>query len=130
MRAQANKHDSLFRIYGEYIIYFVFRLIEEAICLIPKHEHALGVGRFLGRIGYIFAWDRKQVAIDNLTIAFGKDLSQKEIQILARKNFEHLGMLGVEFFRLRRWDHEEIAKRLTINGDANFQIPWSSGPRP
>lgn len=129
MPLQSKGRDSQLKIYAEYLVYIVFRLIEEAICLISKHERALAVGRFFGRIGYIIAWDRRQVAIENLTIAFSKERSQKEIRLLARKNFEHLGMLGVEFFRLRRWNHEELAERLTINGGRNFQIAWSPGLR-
>lgn len=114
-------------IYVEYLIYLLFRLFEEAFCLIPRDETALAVGRFFGRLMYLLAGERKQVALENLTIAFGSERTPDEIHRIARMNFEHLGMLGVEFFRIRRWSQEELAEKLILEGDLNFNLAWSPG---
>ncbi len=115
------------RLYLEYLVYLAFRIIEELICAIPGDKSALAVGRFFGRIMFIAASERRNVAIENLTICFGDSRDSKEIRRLARANFEHFGMLSVEFYRLRRWSEDELAKRLVIKGKSNFDFAWSPG---
>lgn len=113
----------------EFALYLIVRLVEELVCAIPGHENALAVGRALGRIGFTIALDRRNVVIENLTIAFGSEMTEREIRTLARRNFEHLGMLVIEVLRLRRWNQEELAQRLIIGGKDNFNLVWSPGPR-
>ena len=115
-----GKNYSKLGICLEYVVYLFFRLVEEAICLIPGHGRALAFGRFCGRLMFGLARERRDVAVGNLTIAFGEERPPDEIRLLARRNFEHLGMLGVEFFRLRRWSHDELAERLVIEGSESF----------
>jgi KDO2-lipid IV(A) lauroyltransferase len=126
--AKSRSGPSL-KVFLEYIVYLCVRLMEEVVCLIPTDRRALAVGSFLGRLGFLVARDRRQVAIDNLTIAFGAERSPEEIRRIARKNFEHLGMLSVEFFRLKRWDEQQMAARLVIRGQKNFNLAWAPGSR-
>jgi len=65
--------------------------------------------------------------MENLTIAFGSQLSRKELRTIARKNFEHLGMLSVEFFRIRRWSQKKLAEKLILEGHSDFNLTWSPG---
>jgi KDO2-lipid IV(A) lauroyltransferase len=115
------------KVFLEYLIYLFFRLFEEAFCMIPRDETALAVGRFFGRLLFLLGSDRARVAMENLTVAFGHERSQREIRAIARKNFEHLGMLSVEFFRIRRWSQEKLADKLILEGDVNFNLAWSPG---
>ncbi len=115
------------RIFWEYVIYLLVRMAEEAFCLIPSHDRALMVGRLLGRLMFVLAWDRRQATLENLGLAFGDEMSAGDRRELARRNFEHLGMLVVEFFRIRRWDQKEIAKRLVIEGKRHFDLAWAPG---
>lgn len=116
-----------FRLFLEYLIYLFFRAMEELICAIGSDKSALDVGRFLGRAMFVLANDRRNVAIENLTICFGSTKHPAEIRSLARSNFEHLGMLAIEFYRLRRWTQDELAQRLIITGKKNFDFAWSPG---
>lgn len=116
-------------IFLEYIVYLVFRLAEEAICLIPGDRTALALGRFCGRVMYLLASDRRAVAIENLHIAFGGERTPEQIRLIARRNFEHLGMLSIEFFRLRRWTHDQLAEKLVLRGQTNFNAAWAPGRR-
>ncbi|MEW6111575.1 MAG: lysophospholipid acyltransferase family protein [Thermodesulfobacteriota bacterium] len=129
MTASGNNSGPTIKLYLEYLAYLVVRLLEEAICLIPSLEKALAVGRVVGRLGFVLVPDRRQAAIENLTIAFGSERTPAEIRLLARRNFEHLGMMGVEFFRLRRWTQDELAERLIISGRESFNLAWSPGRR-
>ncbi len=70
----------------------------------------MALGRFLGRIAYVILPDRRKAAIENLTIAFGKEKTPEWIVRTSRQSFEHLGMLGVEFFRCRHWTEKELRR--------------------
>jgi KDO2-lipid IV(A) lauroyltransferase len=120
-------HGPTVRCFLEYLIYLAFRLVEEAICLIPRDDTALAVGRFFGRIMFICGCERRKVTTENLSIAFGAQRSPADIRRLARANFEHPAMLGVEFFRLRRWDQDKLAEKLIIKGSDHFNVPWHPG---
>ncbi|MDQ7782117.1 MAG: lysophospholipid acyltransferase family protein [Desulfomonilaceae bacterium] len=115
------------RVYAEYLVYLFFRFFEEAFCMIPGDEKALALGRFFGRLMFVLGGERTRVALRNLTTAFGSRLGSRELRTIARKNFEHLGMLGVEFFRIRRWSQDELAEKLILEGHSDFNLAWSPG---
>ncbi|MFH0823234.1 MAG: hypothetical protein V2B18_10835 [Pseudomonadota bacterium] len=115
------------KIFFDYLAYLLVKSVEAVMCLIPSHDRALGVGRFIGRAIFALSADRRNVAIENLTIAFGNERPAAEIRLLARKNFEHLGMLGVEMFRLKRWTEDELSERLVFGGKRNFNYAFSPG---
>lgn len=124
---ERNETGCMAALFVEYLIFLFFRMMEEIICLIPDPQKSLGLGRFCGRLMFLLGSERRAVAVENLGIAFGTEKSPDEIRLIARKNFEHLGMLGVEFFRMRRWDHGELAERLIFQGHENFNLAWSPG---
>ncbi|MBM3298802.1 MAG: hypothetical protein FJY85_02465, partial [Deltaproteobacteria bacterium] len=115
------------KVFVEYLAYGVFRVLEEFFCWVPSDNTALAVGRFFGRLMFVVAAPRRQVAIENLTTAFGEERSSQEIQVIARKNFEHLAMLGVEFFRIRRWSQEKLAEKLVLEGHEPYNLAWMPG---
>lgn len=115
------------KVFVEYLVYLVFRGLEEAICRLPSDRAAFALGSFVGRLMFVTAWGRQATAVENLTIAFGQERTPREIRILARKNFEHLGMLSMEFFRLRRWSHEDMVHRLVVQGQEHFNKLWMPG---
>jgi KDO2-lipid IV(A) lauroyltransferase len=38
-------------------------------------------------------------------------------------------MLAIEFFRLRRWTHDELVERLVLRGQEDFNLSWAPGNR-
>jgi len=60
--------------------------------------------------------EHRKVALENLHLAFGKEKSEEELIAIARKTFENLGMMAVEFFRIPKMDVEAFKKRVTIEG--------------
>ncbi len=59
---------------------------------------ALGVGRWTGRVAYLFH-HRRRVAYANLKAAFGSKFDSSERKRIVLRNFEHLGQNIVEMFR-------------------------------
>ncbi len=126
-RALTGHDGPEIKIFLEYVVYLFFRLLEEAFCLMPSHEKALSVGQFIGRVIFVCARERRLATLENLDLAFGNEISASQRRLLARKNFEHLGMLPIEFFRIRRWTQADIAERLEISGKQSFDVAWAPG---
>ena len=115
-----------FKLFLDYFVYLLARGVEQIIYLLPE-KAALAVGRFLGRCLYVLLPDRREAALENLTIAFGKEQSREWIVRTARKSFEHVGMLGIEFFLIRRWDQREMAERILMEGHLPFNLALLPG---
>jgi KDO2-lipid IV(A) lauroyltransferase len=120
------KRPLRFALIVEYLTYLLVRVFERVVILIPE-SLALTVGRTAGRLVFILMSDRRKAAIENLTIAYGREKSSDWIRVTARRNFEHIGMSSMEFFRIRRWSEEEMARRLVVDGRLDYNLLMSSG---
>jgi KDO2-lipid IV(A) lauroyltransferase len=116
---------SVFLIY-DYLAYVIVRGLDAVLCALPE-SWSLAFGRFVGRVVFALLKDRREAAIENLTIAFGKEQSREWILNTARKNFEHLGMSAIEFFLLRRWTQAEMMERIELEGCASYNLVMSPG---
>lgn len=63
---------------------------------------ALVLGRRLGDLGALVLRQRRQLALDNLRQAL-PDFSEDQLKLLVRKNFQHLGISGIEMLRMDQW---------------------------
>jgi len=120
------KRQLKFSLFIDYSVYLVARLLEEVLNLLPERT-ALTVGRFLGRLIYVLFPDRREAAIENLTIAFAREHGREWIVRTARKSFEHVGLLAVEFLRIRRWSQEEMAERIVLDGKLPYDLAMMPG---
>ena len=109
------EHRLNFRLILDYIVFLVVRVMEEVLNFIPE-KWAFAVGRFMGRLIYVLFPDRRAAAIENLTIAFSREKPRSWILSTALQSFEHVGQVAVEFFLLRRWTQEDMAKRIILEG--------------
>ncbi len=81
---------------------------------------------FLGFLGYTFALRHKRIAIDSLTLAFGKEKSGQEIERICRECFNAMACTAVEFFMFMRYP-ERIRKFVEIEGAENLRKALSKG---
>jgi len=98
-----------------FLIYWVLRAFSLLINLLPE-DFSLRTGRQLGRMMFSLDRGHRKVAIENLHLAFGKEKSEEELLAIARRTFENLGMMAVEFFRVPRMDVETFKKKVRIEG--------------
>jgi len=110
-----------FSLFIDYLVYVLVRVIEQILNLVPESA-GMAAGRFVGRLVYVLLSDRREAALENLTIAFGREKPREWILRTARANFEHVGMMAVEFFRIRRWSHDEIANRIVVEGRLPYNL--------
>jgi Kdo2-lipid IVA lauroyltransferase/acyltransferase len=115
-----------FTLFLDYTTYLLVRFLEEALNVIPE-RWAFAAGRLVGRLAWVILPDRRHAALENLTIAFGKEQSPRWIMRTARKSFEHVGQVATEFFLLRRWSEEEMAKRIVLEGQLPYELAMMPG---
>ncbi len=98
-----------------YLQYLLLRAFSFFVNLLPE-GFALWCGKQLGSVFYHLDWERRKVALGNLHTAFGQEKTERELLAIARRTFENLGMMAVEFFRIPKMDAEAFKKRVTIEG--------------
>jgi KDO2-lipid IV(A) lauroyltransferase len=97
------------------LLYLLLRGFSLFINLLPEGV-ALWVGRQLGNGIYYLDFEHRKVAIQNLHIAFGKEKSEEEMRSIAKKNFQNLGMMAVEFFRIPGMDLKTYKNKVEMEG--------------
>jgi KDO2-lipid IV(A) lauroyltransferase len=98
-----------------YFTYLILRAFSLFINLIPE-SFALWLGRRLGSLGYYLDWEHRKVAHQNLYLAFGQEKSTSEIRGIAKRTFQNLGMMAIEFFRIPRMGVEAYKKKVSMEG--------------
>ena len=91
------------------IVAFIFRLM-------PR-ETSLAVGRLLGRLFYLVVRKRREIALRNLELAFGKEKGRDELRSLALRSFESLFMNFVELFSLSHLDSKTLESIMDFEGE-------------
>jgi len=98
-----------------YLTYLLLRGFSLFINLLPEGP-ALWMGRRVGNLMYLLDLEHRRVALENLQIAFGQEKSKEEMLAIAKKNFQNLGMMAVEFFRIPHMDIETYRKKVETDG--------------
>jgi len=98
-----------------YLSYLILKGFSLFINLLPE-GFSLWLGRQLGRVVFHLDREHQKVALHNLHIAFSQEKSEREIRDIARRTFQNLGMVAVEFFRIPTMDVETFKKRVTVEG--------------
>lgn len=114
--------------FSQYLVYLLYRCLESVIYLLPLGA-CWRVGTWLGAVAYVALPHYANLAIRNLTIAFGSEKSPGEIRSLARRHFRALGRNLICSIRLTGMPLEQIAERVTYEGIDRMesQIPRGSG---
>ncbi len=110
----------------QYEVYLLVRLLDAAINFVSE-KNAAAFARFLGRVLFVLLKDRRDAAVENLTIAFGDERSPKWIRRTALRSFEHVGMLAAEFLRIRRWPQHQMADKIHFRGALSQKLAMMPG---
>lgn len=103
------------RLAGQYLVYLLFRGAETLLSLLPLGAVAR-FGSFAGSAAWLVAGRYRRLAIDNLRIAFGRELSEDQLKQLARRHFASLGSNLLCGFKLPLLSESDIVKRVEVEG--------------
>jgi KDO2-lipid IV(A) lauroyltransferase len=84
------------------------------------------MGKFIGRLAFILLRSRKRIALSNIKRVF-TDLSDEEIKVTAKSNFEKLGINVIEFLLMPFIRDRQIPERFTVEGREFFEEALDKG---
>ncbi|MCG6906946.1 MAG: lysophospholipid acyltransferase family protein [Desulfobacteraceae bacterium] len=96
---------------ADHLIHGFFRIIG----LIPM-QPAAALGDALGGLWYRLDRRHRKIARANLKIAFGREKTSREIDLLARRSFQNLGRLLFEVGWLQGLAPGEVARHFSLEG--------------
>jgi len=89
---------------------------------------AVAVGAILGRFAFFTDRRHRQVALDNLRRAFGREaLGEVVLTRIARRAMMNLGRTAAEIVQLERLDGAELARRVTVKGESHLRAAQAFG---
>lgn len=103
-----------------YFQYLAIKAFSLLVNFLPE-DIALRLGKLLGKLAFYLDTDHRKVALKNLKIAFGCEMSDEEISSIAKRTFQNMGMMAIEFFRIPRIDQRVFKKKITIRGIENIK---------
>lgn len=100
---------------GQFAVYAIFRCVEFGLSLLPIAliSH---LGRVLGVMAYYLGGKYRRLAIDNLRIAFGDEMTDARRKAVARAHFASLGSNIFCGLKLPLMGEQEVLKRVTVEG--------------
>src|SRR5438477_962999 len=114
---------SAFRVF-HFGLYLAFRLCERLIRLLSL-DCAFVVGRAGGELAYRILRKRRTLALSNLRLALGPDMSEARLRALNREHFRLLGANLLAGLKASTLQHEKIWERVTANvPDERSQSGW------
>lgn len=94
---------------------FIIRILAIIIRWLPK-GYALMLGSGLGGFLYLALKKRRRIALENLQIAFGDEMSADERAQICRESFKQIGKTAIEFLRFPKLTFENIWDEVTVEG--------------
>src|SRR5262245_40115864 len=113
--ARRSRADTLLRIQRLILLYAILR----PIVMLPFLMQ-LAVGRALGRLGYRLAHKQRRIAHCNLRACF-PELSGQELAALERRQFESIGMSGVEMTFAWWASEKRLRERVDVVGLEHYR---------
>ena len=94
--------------------YLGFRFCESLVRLLPLGA-AFSLGKWGGGLFYYLFWKRRILALINLRLAFGAEMSDAQLRALNREHFQLLGANLIAGLKAARMSDDEVWKRVTAN---------------
>ncbi|PYK69677.1 MAG: hypothetical protein DME45_01125 [Verrucomicrobia bacterium] len=100
--------------FWQYCSYLALRLCEGLIGLLPL-DGAFVIGKIGGELMYRSLRKRRKMALANLRLAFGAEMSETQLHALNRKHFQLLGANFLAGLKASTMPNEKIWERVTAN---------------
>ncbi len=97
-----------------FVPYLFFRLCEGLIHFLPIGV-AFSLGQFGGGIFYHLFWKRRRLALNNLRLAFGSEMSEVQLRDLNREHFQLLGANLIAGLKAARMSDDAVWECVTAN---------------
>lgn len=110
----AHRSSALTRA-GQWIVYAVFRAFESLLRVLPLSA-VFTLGRCGGWLAWIVAGPYRRLVLDNIRIAYGREMDESARRQLARRHFLHLGANLLSSLKLPTMPLAKIEKVIELDG--------------
>jgi Kdo2-lipid IVA lauroyltransferase/acyltransferase len=110
----------------ESLEYGVFKAFALAFACLPR-PFCLTIGEGLGRMAYRLDKKHRAITLDNLAVAFGRELPAPEREALARRAFEYIGRTIADILKLSCCSREKILGFFRTEGRENLKKALAKG---
>jgi lauroyl/myristoyl acyltransferase len=115
--------EAVFRFF-HFCTYLLFRLCEGLVGFLPL-DFVFAAGRAGGELAYRFLPRRRAVALGNLRLAFGNEMSEAQLSALNREHFQLLGANLLAGLKASVMPDEKIWERVTADfPEERSQTGW------
>jgi Kdo2-lipid IVA lauroyltransferase/acyltransferase len=111
---------------GEGAGYGLFLAISTILFFIPR-PGVLALGRTLGRLAYRVSSRHRRIALDNLTVAFGREKSDRERRRIAAASFAHFGRVTLETIKFTHYSRRRILRLIQVDGREHLERALAGG---
>ena len=102
-------------------------LVFSWVCRILPRNWAMGFGSAIGKFLYRILKKRRQIALNNLQIAFGNNFAETRRQEICKASFINLGKTVIEFMRFPKLNTENIWREVTVCGKEHLNSALEKG---
>ena len=102
-------------------------LVFSWVCRILPRNWAMGLGSAIGKFLYRILKKRRQIALNNLQIAFGDDLKETRRQEICKGSFINFSKTIIEFMRFPKFNAENIWDEVTVHGREHLSASLETG---
>ena len=88
---------------------------------------AMQLGSGIGILSYHLVKKRRQIALNNLQIAFGSHLTNSQRTEICKASFINVGKTCIEFLRFPKLDTENIWHEVSVKGAENLHTALAGG---
>jgi KDO2-lipid IV(A) lauroyltransferase len=112
--------------FGHKAVHGFFLGFKGLIKLLPR-KACLTLGSILGRTVYCVDKKHRGIALKNLHIAFGEEMSEPEKKRIAQSSFEHFGKALFDIIKFSSLTEEKKELQLSIDGEVHIQNVLTKG---
>ena len=121
-----KKKSSLRKFFEIHLGYFLFRLWAAWVKRLSVKSLA-AYGQKLGTLTLYLLKKRRKIALNNLTLALGREKSKKEIEQICRGSFKNIGMNIMEISRGLDFEDGYLKKMATFDGREHLDHALKGG---
>lgn len=106
---------------------YQFVMVFGWVCRLLPKKWAMSLGTGIGKLLYHTLKKRKQIALNNLQIAFGNDMEIEEQQVICKASFINLSKTIIEFMRFTKFNPDNIWHEVSVEGKEHLDAALEKG---
>ena len=106
---------------------YQFVMIFGWVCRILPKKWAMSLGTGIGKLLYRTLKKRRQIALNNLQIAFGNDMDEDRQHDMCKASFINLSKTIIEFMRFTKLNSDNIWQEVSVKGREHLDAAIEKG---